>query len=102
VAYLILAFIFAIIIMVFSLQNLMAVSVRFIVWESQDIPLALVILGSAFLGALITFTLGLTRSYKLKRNIKILETSNQVLRQRIKVAEAAIPERQGTEDQSGS
>jgi uncharacterized integral membrane protein len=90
-AYLILAFIFAIIIMVFSLQNLMAVNVRFIIWESRDIPLALVITGSAFLGALLTFMLGLMRSYKLKRNIKNLETSNQILRQRSEAAEEASP-----------
>lgn len=87
--YLFFAFVFALLIIVFGFQNMVLVSVKFMVWETQGIPLAFIILGAASLGVLLALMLGMIRAHKLKRTIKNLESMNENLRRRVKALEQA-------------
>jgi len=67
--FLILSMLFAIIIALFAIQNAYTVAVGFL-WLKMEIPLVLVIFGSAFAGALIVFLIALWREFNLKRRGK--------------------------------
>lgn len=64
--------IFAIIIALFAVYNVEAVPVNYIFGTAQW-PLILVILGFALLGALLSGTVAIYRSFKLSRKLKHLE-----------------------------
>ncbi|ODA40903.1 LapA family protein [Desulfosporosinus sp. BG] len=67
---LILALIFALLIAIFALQNASPVAIQ-LFWLTKDVPLVLIILGSAFIGALIMLLLALWRVLRLKRKAQL-------------------------------
>lgn len=69
---LLLAFIFAIIVAIFAVVNVEAVPVNF-VFGVTEVPLILVILGSALLGAIVSGSVAIFRSFVLQRRVKHLE-----------------------------
>ncbi|MDI2588218.1 lipopolysaccharide assembly protein LapA domain-containing protein [Psychrobacillus sp. NEAU-3TGS] len=64
--------IFAVVIALFAVYNVDAVPVNY-VFGTADWPLILVILGSALLGALLSGTVAIYRSFMLSRKVKHLE-----------------------------
>lgn len=64
--------VFALIIAVFSVMNVDAVPVNY-VFGTAEWPLVLVIIGAALLGAAVSGTVALIRSYKLNGDIKELK-----------------------------
>ncbi|MCC3357320.1 LapA family protein [Bacillus sp. REN16] len=75
---LILGLIFALIIAIFAVVNVDSVRVNF-VFGYTEIPLILIILGSALLGGLIVGMFGILRQFKQQRQIKKLEKELQQL-----------------------
>ncbi|WP_077617992.1 LapA family protein [Bacillus sinesaloumensis] len=69
---LILGLLFALIVAIFAVVNVDSVRVNY-VFGNSDIPLILIILGSALLGGLIVGMFGILRQYKQQRQIKRLE-----------------------------
>lgn len=76
---LILGLIFALIIAIFAVVNVDSVRVNF-VFGYTEIPLILIILGSALLGGLIVGMFGILRQYKQQRQIKKLEKEIEELK----------------------
>lgn len=68
---LLLGLIFAVIIALFAVNNVGAVPVNYVFGEA-DWPLILVILGSALLGAMLSGTVAIYRSFVLSRKVKQL------------------------------
>jgi len=66
---LIASMVFAIVVAIFAIQNSYSVSISFF-WLKTQIPLVLVILGSAFAGALIVFLIALWREFNLRKQNK--------------------------------
>lgn len=66
----ILTLIFALLVAVFAIQNASLVAIR-LFWVVTEVPLVLVILGSAVAGALIVFLIAVWREFRLKRKIRI-------------------------------
>ncbi|TYP79802.1 LapA family protein [Paenibacillus methanolicus] len=71
-ASIIVAFIFALLIALFAVVNVEAVPVDY-VWGQSNVPLILVIIGSALFGGLAVGLFGIVRQYKLTRRIRALE-----------------------------
>lgn len=69
---LILALIFSLIVAIFAVINVNPVTVKFLFGRSE-IPLILVIIGSALLGGLVVGLFGILRQYKLQWKVKKLE-----------------------------
>lgn len=69
----ILMLLFALLIAVFAVVNVDSVNVDYVFGASQ-IPLILVILGSALVGGLMVGLFGILRQYKLHRKVKALQT----------------------------
>lgn len=69
---LLLALIFALIIAIFSVINVNAVTVNYLFGHAEW-PLILVILGSVLMGALIVGSIGMVRVFRLQRMVKRLE-----------------------------
>lgn len=67
-----LALLFAVIVAVFAVVNVDKVPVNFL-FSTEMIPLVLVILGSALLGALISGFFAIFKSYSSSRRVKELE-----------------------------
>ncbi len=70
---------FALIIAIFAVVNVDSVRVNF-VFGYTEIPLILIILGSALLGGLIVGMFGIFRQYKQQRQIKKLEKEIELLK----------------------
>lgn len=83
---LILALLFTLLIASFSVLNVETVPVNFLFLEAQ-IPLIIVIIGSAFIGGIIVGSVGLFRQYQLLRQIRLLR---QTIRE--KLGESALLE----------
>jgi putative membrane protein len=66
--------IMALLLMVFTFQNPYPVQMRFMGWQSGQIPLIMVILISVIMGVVVSLLLGLKQAKELKRNIRQLET----------------------------
>lgn len=66
------AFVFAALIAVFALQNTAQVSVHFLIWDYET-SLVLVILGSAVLGAMLTFLTSLGPRIRRGREVRQLK-----------------------------
>lgn len=71
-ASIIVAFIFALLIALFAVVNVDSVPVDY-VWGQSNVPLILVIIGSALFGGLAVGLFGIVRQYKLTRRIRALE-----------------------------
>jgi uncharacterized integral membrane protein len=83
------ALLFAILIAVFALQNTVTVNVRFLVWEYET-SLVLIILGSAMLGAILTFVASLGPRIRHARETKQLEQTVQSQGERIRQLEGIV------------
>lgn len=86
---LLLAFLFALLVAVFAVQNLLPVTVTFLWWSVQT-SLVIVILGMATFGALVIFCLAGWVQFRLRRRLQTalnrqgqLERENQELKTRI-------------------
>ncbi|MDP3090576.1 MAG: lipopolysaccharide assembly protein LapA domain-containing protein [Nitrospira sp.] len=77
------AFLFAILIAVFALQNTVAVTVHFLLWD-YDTSLVLIILGSAMLGALLTFLASLGPRFTRAKQTRQLEETVRSQGERIR------------------
>lgn len=62
----ILTLIFALFVAIFAIQNASLVAIK-LLWIVTEVPLVLVILGSACAGALIVFLIAVWREFRLKR-----------------------------------
>ena len=82
-AYLLLAIVFAIIAIIFVLQNTIPVSVYFLHWVSPEVSLAVVILIAVCAGALITFLIDSYRAFKTGQKMKELIAQNKKLQREI-------------------
>jgi lipopolysaccharide assembly protein A len=71
------ALIFAIIVAIFAVVNVDSVPVNY-VFGTAEWPLILVILGSALLGAIVSGSVAIFRSFVLQRKVKQLEKDNTV------------------------
>ncbi|WP_075618177.1 LapA family protein [Paenisporosarcina indica] len=74
---LLLALIFAVIVAIFAVVNVDPVPVNYVFGTAQW-PLILVILGSALLGALVSGSVAIFRSFVLQRRVKHLEKDNTI------------------------
>ncbi|MGI6037583.1 MAG: LapA family protein [Limnochordia bacterium] len=70
---LVLSLLFAIVVALFAVQNSASVPVAFLAWETT-ISVALVILGAAFLGALIVGLLGFVKQLGLGLRLRNLQS----------------------------
>jgi uncharacterized integral membrane protein len=57
----------------FAVQNLKQVEVAFLVWRVEGMPLALVILLSAFIGIVFASISGFAREWRLRSRVRQLE-----------------------------
>ena len=72
------AFVFALLVAVFAVQNSLPVTVTFLVWSFQT-SLVIIILGAATFGAMTILSLALLVQFKLRRTItKLTETQRQL------------------------
>ena len=85
---LILGLLFALIVAIFAVVNVDSVRVNY-VFGFSEIPLILIILGSALLGGLIVGMFGILRQYRQQRQIKKLEKEIEQLKS-IKVEEKPV------------
>ncbi|MBB5324385.1 putative integral membrane protein [Anoxybacillus tepidamans] len=83
---LILAMLFALIIAVFAVVNVNAVSVNYLFGKTEW-PLILIILGSTAMGGIIVASFGWFRMFKLQRQIKILSKEKEELKKKISALE---------------
>jgi uncharacterized integral membrane protein len=73
VAYLVVAVV-AVVVAVFAMQNTTSVTVRFLVWQIEELPLAAVILAALATGIVIVgVPLGVAR-WRLKSRLRALES----------------------------
>lgn len=86
---LLVALVFAILIAVFALQNTAVVHVQLLVWDYET-SLVLVILGSAMVGAVLTFVASLGPRIRRAREIRRLEETVESQGERIRHLEAVI------------
>jgi len=63
----------ALLLMVFTFQNPYPVQMRFMGWQSGQIPLIMVILISMIVGVVVSLLLGLKQAKELKRTIRQLK-----------------------------
>lgn len=85
---LILGLLFALIVAIFAVVNVDSVRVNY-VFGYTEIPLILIILGSALLGGLIVGMFGILRQYRQQRQIKKLEKEIEQL-QNVKIEETPV------------
>ncbi len=84
-AYLLAALVFIITMLVFIFQNDTLVSVQFLAWKTTDISLAIVVIVSVCVGALIAFLLNTYRAFKTGQKMRKLIKENQRYEQEIKL-----------------
>lgn len=63
----------AVAIAVFALQNADQVTVRFLAWKVEEVPLAAVILISGALGGIVMTLVGFVQRWRLRARIRQLE-----------------------------
>ncbi|MBO8172622.1 MAG: DUF1049 domain-containing protein [Bacillaceae bacterium] len=87
--------IFALLVALFAVVNVNSVAVNFLFAE-KEIPLILVIIGSALLGGLMVGSFGIVRQYRLQWRIKKLEQELAAIKQETTdETSPASPERTG-------
>ena len=72
------AFVFALLVAIFAVQNALPVTVSFLLWSFQT-SLVIIILGAATFGAMTILSLAMLVQFKLKRNLTKLKQSHQQL-----------------------
>jgi lipopolysaccharide assembly protein A len=86
---LLLALIFALIVAIFAVVNVESVNVDY-VFGTADLPLILIVLGSALLGGLIVGSIGLFRNFMLQRQVKQLTKEKVQFEGKIEELEQSI------------
>lgn len=84
--YLIIALIFSLLVAIFAVQNTETVVVQFLTFDFS-ISLVLVILGSAFVGAVALFFLGLFKNLSFRLKIRQLNKHNEELTNKVQELE---------------
>ncbi len=74
---------FCIALALFAIQNTATVQVRFLIWHSQDISLALLVLVSTGIGMLLSFLLSLPTHHRRRQTLKQREKELSDLREAI-------------------
>lgn len=64
---------------IFAIQNSEQVTIRFLIWQLPTIPQVIVILGAALGGMIAALFFGLSRQFKLSRELKESTVRIQVL-----------------------
>jgi lipopolysaccharide assembly protein A len=85
---LIMGIVFALIVSIFAVINVDAVTVDFL-FTKTSLPLIIIIIGSVLMGGLIIGSVGLYRIYKLQKEVKVLKTENELLKEKV---EKSIPQ----------
>ena len=67
---LVISLILALILVIFAIQNPTPVKIKLLVWQTGEMSLIVVIIGSALIGALLATVLGLIKQAELKAKIK--------------------------------
>ncbi|MCM3671665.1 lipopolysaccharide assembly protein LapA domain-containing protein [Mesobacillus maritimus] len=94
---LILALIFALIVAIFAVVNVDPVRVDYM-FGTSEIPLILIILGSALLGGLIVGSIGLFRNFMLQRKLKQLINEKEQLERQLEELQAGSAENLSKEE----
>ena len=81
----VLAVLLAVVLAVFGAQNTEMVTLHFLGWTARALPLALVILGGAVLGALLGFLVGLPG--RVRRAVRGGDLKRQSVRQETTIAQ---------------
>lgn len=63
----------ALILLVFTFQNPYPVKMHFMGWQTEQVPMIIVVIISVLVGVLISLLLGIKRTKELKRNIRQLQ-----------------------------
>ena len=71
----------ALVLILLTVQNPNPVPVQFLSWETQQVPLIVIILLSLLVGIVISSILGLIKQSKLKEKIRRLEREIEELKQ---------------------
>ena len=75
----VIALIFALLITIFSIQNVTSVNINFLMWHFTNVPLVVVILLSSLTGALVVFFYTLFKTFSLKREISSVKKAHSKL-----------------------
>jgi len=70
----------ALILLLVTVQNPNPVSLQFLSWQAQQVPLIIVILISLLIGAIISSILGLIKQSRLKQTIRRLQEEIEELK----------------------
>lgn len=70
----------ALVLVLMTVQNPNPVSVQFLSWEAQQVPLIIIILTSLLVGIIISSVLGLIKQSKLKDKIRRLQREIEELK----------------------
>ncbi|HYQ56733.1 MAG TPA: LapA family protein [Draconibacterium sp.] len=84
--------ILAVLLVIFTLQNAMDITLNIFFWEINDAPLVLVLLGCIFLGYLISAFYFYPRLWKVKREYKQMLKFNKELKDLHQMNEPPKPE----------
>lgn len=88
-AYLLGALVFIIAMVVFIVQNDTHVFVQFINWRSSEVSLAVVVIISACLGALIAFLLYSYKAFRTGQKLRKVQKANQKYEEELRVLRAS-------------
>lgn len=80
-AVIILIIILAVLLVVFTLQNQMEITINLFFWELADIPLVLVLIGSLILGYILAAIYFYPRMWKIKKEYNKLIRFNKELKE---------------------
>ncbi|HZJ83943.1 MAG TPA: LapA family protein [Syntrophomonadaceae bacterium] len=101
-AYLIGAVFFLLSITIFVFQNTDQVIVNFITWTSPEVSLAVVVLISACIGAIITFFVDSFRQIKIAKRIKDLNDKNIKLQKKLRKMESNLGKTESSQEAAAS
>ncbi len=101
-AYLLAALVFIGAMLLFILQNDAHVSIQFLNWKTSELSLAVVLIASVCVGALITFLLDSYRAFKTGQKMRKLVKENQKHEQEIKLLKGQVSAPDQTSGSSGS
>jgi len=96
----ILLLILALILVIFTLQNSVAIDLKLLFWQLSDVPLVLALIVCVMAGFIIAALLNYPKLWKLKSQIKALQKELNELRQQDKEETEQHPE--GIEMKGGS
>lgn len=82
----------ALIVAIFAIQNAVVMPIKFLFWQA-NISLALIILISAILGAVIVALLGIKKEFNMKKENKNLVRKVQELEENIKASKYTVDEK---------